>query len=493
MSKSQEQLEELVRALSALPREEEWLEFKENYSDLDGIGQYGSALANSAALHGKDRSYMVWGINDESHAVVGTSFRPKNQKVGNEDFLHWLTRGLEPQIHFEFFEFQVDGKFLVLWEITPAEHRPIAFKGVEYIRVGSYKKRLQSYPDHERRLWQVFQRTGFELGTAKADVPSAEVSTFIDVASYFQLLDVPIPADPADVLETLASDLLITKTTTGRWNITNMGAVLFARNLDDFGSLGRKALRIIHYRGTSRVETIREQAGQFGYAKGFGGAIDYLLSRLPSNEVIKVALRQIVRMFPDLAVRELLANALIHQDFSISGAGPMVEIFDDRLEISNPGEPLVDHWRFVDTPPRSRNERLAGFMRRAGICEERGSGWDKVAVQIEAFQLPAPLIEVVNDNTRVVLFGHRDLKDMDREDRVRATYLHTVLRWVNREKVTNASVRERFGISDSDISKASRIIKEALEDGRIAVRDPSASPRYRDYVPFWATAKTTDS
>ena len=91
------------------------------------------------------------------------------------------------------------------------------------------------------------------------------------------------------------------------------------------------------------------------------------------------------------AVRELVANALIHQDFSVTGAGPMVEIFDGRIEITNPGEPLVDTRRFLDNPPASRNEALTSLMRRFDICEERGSGIDKVVAEVERHQLPAPL------------------------------------------------------------------------------------------------------
>ncbi len=89
--------------------------------------------------------------------------------------------------------------------------------------------------------------------------------------------------------------------------------------------------------------------------------------------------------YPELAIRELVANALIHQDFFISGAGPMVEIFENRIEITNPGSPLVSTARFIDTPPRSRNETLASMMRRFGICEERGSGIDKVITQVELY------------------------------------------------------------------------------------------------------------
>ena len=149
-------------------------------------------------------------------------------------------------------------------------------------------------------------------------------------------------------------------------------------------------MRVIQYRGTGRIETLKEQVGGKGYASGFEGLIGFINGLLPANEVIEQALRKTVPMFPELAVRELVANALIHQDLFVTGAGPMVEIFDDRIEITNPGEPLVDTQRFVDTPPKSRNEALASLMRRFRICEERGSGIDKVVFQVELFQLPAP-------------------------------------------------------------------------------------------------------
>lgn len=112
----------------------------------------------------------------------------------------------------------------------------------------------------------------------------------------------------------------------------------------------------------------------------------------------------------------------------------------------NPGEPLVDTERFVDIPPKSRNEALASLMRRMRICEERGSGWDKVVALAESYQLPAPLVEAPAESTQVVLSAPRPLSKMDKEDRVRAVYLHACLRYVNREHLTNASVRQRFGI-----------------------------------------------
>ena len=191
-------------------------------------------------------------------------------------------------------------------------------------------------------------------------------------------------------------------------------------------------------------------------------------------------------MFPDPAVRELVANALIHQDFFVTGAGPMVEIFDDRIEITNPGETLVDTQRFVDTPPKSRNEVLASLMRRAGICEERGSGIDKVVFQVEYFQLPAPLFEVPEGFTRIVLFAPQKLTRMDKADRVRACYQHACLKYVNRDYLTNTSLRERFGIAPDNRAMASRYIREAVEDGSIKPYDEGAAKKLMKYVPFWA-------
>jgi ATP-dependent DNA helicase RecG len=207
---------------------------------------------------------------------------------------------------------------------------------------------------------------------------------------------------------------------------------------------------------------------------------------VPDNEVIGKALRRSVPMYPELAVRELVANALIHQDFSVGGAGPMIEIFADRMEVTNPGLPLVDIDRFLDTPPRSRNESLASLLRRFDICEERGSGVDKVVQQTELYLLPAPDFALTSDHTRVTLFAHRSLSKMDKRDRVRACYLHACLRYVERDYMTNTSLRERFGIELQNSATASRYIKEAVEQDKIRPYDEQAGRKYMKYVPHWA-------
>ncbi len=207
---------------------------------------------------------------------------------------------------------------------------------------------------------------------------------------------------------------------------------------------------------------------------------------LPANEVLGKALREEVQLYPAVALRELIANALIHQDFEITGAGPTVEVFENRLEITNPGRPIMDPNRFLDLPPRSRNEALASLMRRCRICEERGSGIDKVVHHIEAYQLPAPRFEAAGNGMRVVLFSPRPLREMTPEDKVRACYQHACLKYVNGEYLTNSSIRARFGIATKNSSQASRLIKEAVSKGQIVLYDDNASPKHTKYWPWWA-------
>ena len=485
-SDNPESLAGLLNELCQLPHETEWVEFKHNKLDPEEIGEYISALANSAALKGKTNAYLAWGVADKSHEVVGTTCRPTEAKKGNEELENWLIRLLSPRIHFRFIEFDVDGKHIAMIEIPRAAHQPVQFQGVEYIRIGSYKKKLKDHAEKERELWRTFDVTPFEQLVAVERIEVPEVLNLLDYPAYFKLLDMPLPESRDGILQRLADDHMIETCQGGGWNVLNLGAILFASDLTKFRHLARKAVRVIEYDGEGRVRTKREYEGHKGYAAGFEGLIGFLKGILPENEVIGEALRKTVPMYPELAIRELVANVIIHQDFTISGAGPMVEVFDGRLEITNPGEPLVDTRRFLDTPPQSRNEALASFLRRVGICEERGSGVDKIVLQTELFQLPAPLFEVVGGHTRAVLFAHKAFAEMDTSDRTRACYLHACLQYVQRKRMTNSTLRGRFGIDKQNASQVSRVIRDAVEAGVVRSANPeSESKRHASYVPYW--------
>ncbi|WP_336979444.1 ATP-binding protein [Altererythrobacter fulvus] len=478
--------ERLVYELTRLPSETGWVEFKHNNADPDMIGKTISALSNSAVLEDQEKAYLVWGVDDGTHAILGTTFNPAIAKKGNENLEAWLVRCLEPRLDIRFHSLTVNERAVVVLEIPAARLQPTRFSGREWIRVGSVIQPLGNHGSKEAELWRQFDRSPFEALVALGDCSGERVISLLDYPAYFESLGLPFPSNHTGILEKLEEDRLITRNEAGHFNITNLGAILFARRLQDFPALGRKAVRVIVYQGRSRVHTEREQEGTRGYAAGFAGLMEWIDGQLPRNEVIGQALRTVVPLFPELAVRELVANALIHQDFTIEGTGPMVEIFDGRIEITNPGSPLIDVERLLDHAPRSRNEALARFMRRLGICEERGSGVDKVVFETEFHQLPPPIWERQDGAFRVTLFAPKPLREMDRQEKVHACYLHACLRYVNREPVTNTSLRERFGVEAGNAAIVSRIIRDALEAGVIKPFEEGQAKKAARYLPWWA-------
>jgi ATP-dependent DNA helicase RecG len=486
MQRDPTQLVDLVRELCRQPREPPWVEFKHNKADPPEIGRYMSALANAAALAGQPFGYLIWGIEDCTHVVIGTTVSIGAARKGNEELIGWLRRSLAPDVTLSFYEFECEGKPLSLIEVPAASHRPVQFEGQEYIRVGSYTRPLKDLPELERQLWRVFDHTPFESQVAADGLTATATLAALDYPAYFRLLHEPVPDEQAAVLTRLVAERMAIRAPAGGWAILNLGAMLLARDLSEFPTLKRKTVRVVEYRGSSRVETIREVEKSEGYAAGFEGLIATLKALLPTNEVIEQALRRQVPMYPELALRELTANALIHQDLHATGTGPMIEIFENRLEITNPGTPLVEPNRFMDLPPRSRNEAVASFMRRVDICEERGSGIDKVVWQTEVYQLPAPLFEAPGDNTRVTLFAPRPFARMTPEDRLRACYWHACLQHLKAEAMTNSTLRGRFGIPPKNRAQVSRVINDALRRELIRQRDPdNASRKYASYVPYW--------
>ncbi|HXK50758.1 MAG TPA: ATP-binding protein [Clostridiales bacterium] len=477
---NKEEFETLINELRALPKECEWVEFKENNSEPDLIGEYISALSNSACLENKDYGYLVYGIENVTHKIVGTDFKPKAKKIGNQELENWLATQLEPKIDFKIFVNEIDGKNIVIFQIDATTNTPVMFKNEAYIRVGSYKKKLKDHPEKARKIWQKGKNIIFEKEIALKNLTADEILSLIDYPSIFKLLNIPIPANKASLIEKLHDEKIITKKL-NKYNITNLGAVLFSNNLNDFTELSRKAPRVIIYKGNNKLKTKKEYVSSKGYAVDFENLVNYVNDILPSNEEIGRVFRKEVRVYPELAVRELIANALIHQDFSITGTSPMIEIFDNRIEITNPGKPLIDPSRFIDHSPESRNEKLAGLMRRMNFCEERGSGIDKVIDQIEVFQLPAPEFIGGDNYTRIIVFSPKSLRQMSKPDKIRACYQHCCLKYVSGEYMSNQSLRERFEVDKKNYPIISRIIKEAIDLKLILEYENS-----RMYIPFWA-------
>src|SRR6266567_1990907 len=236
VDRSKDYLLGILQELRKLPTETEWLEFKHNNDNPEDIGEYLSALANSAALAGKVNAYLVWGVDNRTHDIIGTSFRPSLCKIGNEELENWLLRLLAPKINFRFQEIVAGECTVVLLEIGAAFRHPVQFRNTEFIRVGSYKKKLKDFPEKERELWRVFDKTPFEREIAAENIGPEELLRLLYYPAYFDLLKSPLPESRDGILAALQADEMIAPGKSGKWNITNLGAVLFAKKLSDFRS-----------------------------------------------------------------------------------------------------------------------------------------------------------------------------------------------------------------------------------------------------------------
>lgn len=481
-----ENLEKLVLELLRQPSELPWLEFKHDNYIPQIIGQDISALANGAALEERPAAYFLWGIDNDTHEIIGTSYNLQNLKKGSEELENWLRGLLSQNADFEYQLIEMNGKQVGVMTIQPAAAQPVSFEKNSYIRVGSYTKKLQDYPALQARLWNKLQNQHFESQLALENQTLQDALRLLEYTAYFDLTETKVPSEMTSIAHYLLEDGLLALQDNGLYAITNLGAILFAKKLADFPKLVRKAIRVVQYEGINRMNMLKENIGNKGYAVGFEGLLTFMEALIPSKENIVTALREKSIAYPLLAIREAVANALIHQDFSISGVGPTVELFDNRIEIINPGTPLVDIRRIIDNPPKSRNEKLASLMRRFRMCEELGTGWDKIVISCEKSKLPAPRIELYEENTKVTLFSFKQFSTLSGDEKQLACYFHACVLYVQGEYTTNSSLRERFGLPQSSSGSVSRLLREAVEQHLIKPYDPQTSNKYMKYVPFWA-------
>jgi ATP-dependent DNA helicase RecG len=245
------------------------------------------------------------------------------KKIDNQPLELWLANKLVPSIPFAFRVVAHPQGTVVVLEIPAATGAPLAFDGVQYCRIGSTTARLTEYPDRYQRLVEQLRPYQWEHSVAKPYLTGDEVLQLLDWQQYFKLTQQTLPYQPISALDKLAADRLIAPDVGKHWNITHLGALLFAHRLADFdASLARKAIRFTAYEGNDQTTPVAHRLEEpRGYALAFEDVLRTIHRLMPHSERIGVALRESQPLFPSVAVRELVANALIHQDMTVRGVG----------------------------------------------------------------------------------------------------------------------------------------------------------------------------
>lgn len=463
------------------------IEIKGSNSDPKVLGQAISAIANACILEKEENGFIVFGVEDPTLEEKGVTFDPFNFKVsGNQDMEIYL-RQMLVSCDFTFIPLKKDGKDFLIIEVYRALGSPAKYKGESFVRIGKNTANLGNYRDLEAKMWSSFRPGIFWKNPAKTDLSLNDVLSLLDFDSYYQMMELAIPSETKDILSRFEEEGFVFNQK-GQWYITNLGALLFARDLKNFENLQYKSPRVVTYSGDNKLSTvIKDQQGKKGYAAGFEDLLRWIYSQIPEPEIITKTYREQGIVYPEKAIREIVANALVHQDCEIVGMRPLIEIYKDHIEISNPGNCLVDPGKILQSVPKARNERVVDVMRRLKICEVRGSGIDRVIQGVELLQLPAPKFENDENAFKVYIYAYKPFEKLTITEKLRALEQHITLLYIYQQYATNESLRVRFGLGEKKISVISNLVALAKEASLIKNFDPkSMSKRYVKYIPFWA-------
>lgn len=477
-------MEYLEKSMGNVALEINELDWKESLSPKnDKLCQHISAFAN---LPGG--GFLVFGIENKTQTLIGIQ---TDKATAIVDKLSSLCRdGVEPLVSIDYsIEKFRDVDILIVY-IKESAVKPVYLHGktIEdcFIRSGGSTRKASRH-DVGSLILNSKTPTWEELHASKL-LNQVEVLTLLDYAKVLELIGKPIPSDFSEIAKWLEEEKMIVNVDGKGYYITNFGAITAANDLRNFDGLTRKAVRLIKYEGKNKAGASKEFPGTKGYAIGFESLIKFTQGLLEDSEIIKSALRVDTSIYPEIALRELIANTLIHQDFTIKGAGPMIEIFDDKIVFTNPGKllPTKKIDRLIRTTPESRNEILAAAFRRFNICEERGSGFEKAVINIELYGLPPLKFEELENSFRVTMYAPRTFAEMTNEERIEACYQHSVITYFSEGGFNNKSLRKRFKMHDKQSPQISLLIKETLEKGKIKLKDEeNTSKKFSKYIPYW--------
>lgn len=354
--------ESVVQSLIQYNAEEEWFEFKENWFEHHAIGEYISAISNAAALRGKESGYFIWGVNNETHEIVGTTVNYQKD-YNKEPFQHYLARLLTPDLYFSFNEIEVQGKRVVVLDIPAAKTVPTSFDGIRYIRIGSSKEKINKYPEREAQLFNVLTNGLPTIETVESEYQDL---TFVRLFTYYAGRGITLRQ------ETFEKNLGL-RTKDGKYN-------MMAQLLSDDCHM---PIRISIFRGETKAAplfSVRE-FGNTCILLALDKILEYsdVINLIQTDERNRIMERKEVSLFNADAYREAVINAFVHNKW-IDGNAPMITVFSNRIEILSRGtlapEQTIEGFFLGESIPVNR--KLSDLFLQLHISERSGRGVPKI-------------------------------------------------------------------------------------------------------------------
>ncbi len=386
----EQELKALLDELRALPQETEWAEFKVNYSEPQEIGEYISALSNGACLHNQQFGYLVFGIEDETHVAKGTNYKPKQAKIGNEELENWLIRLLDPRIDFRIYEFNYDSLPIVIFEIDAARNRPVKFRGMAYIRIGSYKKKLKDYPEKEGKIWGKKTEEDWSAKVCqKASIEDLSPEAIRKAKEEYRQKH----AHLAQELDTWDDITFLNKARLAvQGQITNTAIMLLGKE-ESVHFLSPAVAEICWIlkdeHGVERDYTHYGPPFILNIERAFSKIRNITIRHMPDGTLFPIEITQ----YDPWVIREALHNCVAHQDYELKGRINIVET-PEGLIITNVGTFIpgsIDQVIREDAPSEIyRNPLLARAMVSLNMIDTIGSGIKRMFLTQKKRFFPMP-------------------------------------------------------------------------------------------------------
>ncbi len=423
--------------------EQEWFEFKENWFQPEALGEYISALSNAAAFRHKEMAYFIWGINDKTHEIVGTTFNPYCE-FNKEPYQNYLARNLSPSINFSFEEIEIEGKRLVVLLIPPAEEIPTAFREKRYIRIGSSKRNIKDYPKREVELFKIL--TGL-VETIETIPAKYQDLSFKKLFGYYGSKGILLKK------ETFEKNLLL-RTKAGEYN-------MMAQLLSDDSHIPLRASIFEGETKATQLFSVRE----FGYdclLYSLDNLLRYgdVLNIIQADEENRLVERKEVPLFDNRAFREAIINAVLH-NFWVSGNEPMISVFSNRIEVLSRGTlpPSQTKEGFFLGESVPVNEKLSEIFLQLHISEKSGRGVPKIVETYgrEAFTF--------RENSIVVTIPFNRIHQVGKKLGNKSTDSVSVRKPLNeRRKLILSEMRDNPNITKAELQKILRISGTAVDN-----------------------------
>lgn len=453
-------------------KESQSLEFKESLALKQELGETVSAFSNT------NNGNILVGVKDPGK-ITGTEIGKKTL----EGLANYLKQNTDNQVYPKITVETIDRKKVILINVREASEKPVFFRGKAYKRIGRSNHKLSASEirklakeSGKKVYWdeQVCEWAGLK------DIDEEKVKTFLKRRSDFS--GVSVPTDITQTLETMRA----VKKVNNKLVPTHLGLLFFGREPQRF--VPSSEIKVARFKGTDMVEFIDEARIKTTHLEALDEVENFVKKN--TRKAIKIVEfeRYDIPEYPYEAVREAVVNALAHRDYGVTGATVRVLIFDDRIEIDNPGVPPFSI-KEIEGKHFARNQFICRRFHDVGEMEEYGTGISKMRNLMKKHNLKEPVFEKSVGFFKVTFYGPKekilelvpsvpekrrvDLKELGLNER----QIEALRLMVNEgTEFTNSTYRKRFKVGNAT---AKRDLTKMTEKGLIEQLGRGRAVRYK--------------